>query len=266
MRDFMTSSALGAGLLFAGATPLCAQIEPSASAPRITEQTLKDQSGKYHLRTEEYTSPPMSVPVADLSIADLYAVGDGQSGQVAASTLAYRCPINDAGEITLVFCIFSNGLSQQNLIGEGLVLRAAKRITLPAFPAITQSPKDRVQRHVLIEFNVPAVELPVVDLSTGPLVERESIPELAGGLPLRLNYPPRALRQEAEGRSVIECQIQQDLSVICRQISFEPAADAALFARESERALGSLRVSPQLADGSDARGARFRLSLNWRLS
>ncbi|MCU0948656.1 MAG: hypothetical protein MUF47_10450, partial [Porphyrobacter sp.] len=198
------------------------------SLPRVTEQTLKDQSGKYRLRTEEYTARPMAVPVAELSIADLYAVGDGQSGPIAAATVSYRCPINDAGKITLKFCIVLNPLSQQNPIADSLVLRAGDRITLPAFPVITQPEKDRIARYVLLEFNVPAVELPVVDLSTGPLVEHQSIPELAGPLPLRLTYPPRALRQEAQGRSVIECQIQQDLSVICRQISFEPAVDAAL--------------------------------------
>ncbi len=266
LRDFVTSWALASGLLFAGATPLSAQVEPSAPAPRKTEQTMKDQSGKFRLRTEEYTSPPISVPVADLSIADLYEAGDGQSGAVAAATVSYRCPVNDAGQITLKFCIFSNRLSQQNPIADSLVMRAGNRVTLPAFPVITQTEKERIARYVLLEFNVPAVELPVVDLSTGPLVEHQSIPELAGPLPLRLTYPPRALRQEAEGRSVIECQIQQDLSVICRQISFEPADDAALFARESERALGPLRVSPQLSDGSDARGVRFRLSLGWRLT
>jgi len=84
----------------------------------------------------------------------------------------------------------------------------------------------------------------VIDLSTGPLVERQSIPELAGAFPLRFNYPPRALRNEAEGTSVIECQIQQDYSVICRQISFDPASHAALFARGSERVIGPLRLIP----------------------
>lgn len=266
MRDSVTSWALVIGLLATGTAPLAAQSDPAAPSPRVTEQTLKDQSGKFQLRTEEHTVPPIAVPVAELSIADLYAVADGQSGTVAASTMAYRCPINDAGKVTLKFCIFSNRLSQQNQIADGLVLQAGSRIRLPEFPVITQPEKDRIARYALLEFNVPSVELPVVDLSTGPLIERESIPELAGPLPLRLTYPPRALRLEAQGISVIECQIQQDLSIICRQISFEPASDAALFARESERALGPLRVSPQLTDGSDARGARFRLSLNWRLN
>lgn len=266
MRESVTWPVLALGLLTTSAAALAAQQAPAPPAPRVTEQAMKDQSGKYRLRTEEYTSPPISVPVADLSIADLYAVGDGQSGAVAAATVSYRCPVNDAGQITLKFCIFANRLSQQNSIADSLVLRAGKQITLPAFPAITQAKKERIARFVLLEFKVPSVELPVVDLSTGPLVEHQSIPELAGPLQLRLTYPPRALREEAEGRSVIECQIQQDLSVICRQISFEPASDAAMFARESERALGPLRVSPQLTDGGDARGMRFRLSLGWRLN
>lgn len=266
MRDQVKSWALGLALLCGGAVRLAAQVEPSAPAPRVTERMVKDQSGKYRLRTEEYTAAPIAVPVAELSIADLYAVGDGQSGTIAAAKPSYRCPINDAGKITLAFCIFSNRVSQQNPVAESLVLRAGDRVTLPAFPVVTQTAKDRFERYVLIEFNVPAFELPVVDLSTGPLVERQSIPELAGEVPLRLRYPPRALRQEAQGTSVIECQIQQDLSLICRQISFEPASDAALFARESERVFGPLRVSPQLADGSDARGARFLISFNWRLN
>lgn len=266
MRDSVTSWTLAIGLLATGTAPLAAQPDPAAPSPRVTEQTVKDQRGKFELRTEEYTVPTIAVPVAEFSIADLYAVSDGQSGTVAASTMSYRCPINDAGEITLRFCIFSNQLSPQNQIADGLVRRTGNRVTLPAFPVITQPDKDRIARYALLEFIVPAVELPVVDLSTGPLLEHQSIPELAGPLPLRLTYPARALRQEAQGRSVIECQIQQDISVICRQISFEPASDAALFARESERALGPLRVSPKLTDGGDARGARFRLSLGWRLN
>ena len=85
-------------------------------------------------------------------------------------------------------------------------------------------------------------------------------------MPLRLTYPPRALRQEIEGTSVIDCQIQQDLSLICHQIAFEPASSAALFVREARRAFGPLRVSPQLTDGSDARGVRFRLTFVWRFT
>lgn len=266
MRDLVTSRALGLALLCGAAAPLSAQVEPSPPAPRVTERMVKDQSGKFRLRTEEYTAAPIAVPVAEFSIADLYAVSNGQSGAIAAATMSYRCPINDAGKITLAFCIFSNRLSQQNPMADSLVLRAGNRVTLPAFPVVTQTAKARFERYVLLEFNVPAVELPVVDLSTGRLVERQSIPELAGDLPLRLRYPPRALRAEAAGTSVIECQIQQDLSLICRQIAFEPASNAALFARESERAFGPLRVGPQLADGSDARGARFRTSFNWRLN
>lgn len=264
MRVCVTSWAQGLGLLTAGPAALSAQPEPPA--PLVTEQTVKDQGRTYRLRTEEYAAAPIAVPVAELSIADLYAAGDGQGGAVAAATLSYRCPINDSGRIRLTYCIFSNGPTLRDRVPENLVLRAGDRITLPAFPVITQPKRDRIERYALLEFHVPAVELPVVDLTTGPLVEREAIPELAGPLPFKPNYPPRALRQAAQGMSVIECQIQQDLSVICRQISFEPADQAALFAREAGRTLGALKVSPHLADGSEARGARFRMTLNWRLN
>ncbi len=266
LRDRVTSWVLVSGALIAAAAPLAAQPAPPLSAPRVVEEIITDESGKFRLRTEEYTAAPIDVPVAALSIAELYAAGNGQSGPVAAARMSYRCPVNDAGEITLSFCMFANRLSQTNTIAETLLLKVGRRMTLPALPAITQRDKDRTARYVALEFNIPAVELPVVDLSTGPLVERTLIPELAASSPRRLNYPRRAIQNEVEGKSVIECQIQQDLSVICRQISFDPPEHAALFAREAERALGPLMVSPQLADGSDARGARFRLSLNWRLT
>jgi hypothetical protein len=257
---------LVSGVLIAGAVPLAAQSSAPMPPPRVTDQIVKDESGKFRLLTEEYTIPAITVPVSELSIADLYAVSDGQSGPIEPTTMTYRCPIDEAGKINLSVCIFVSREAPQSPIAERLVLRAGNRITLPTFPKVTQSDKNRIARHALLELHVPAVELPVVDLATGLLVERALIPELAGDLPLRLTYPPRALRQAVEGTSVIECQVQQDLSLICHQIGFEPASGAALFARESQRAFGSLRVSPQLADGTDARGVRFRLSFVWRIT
>jgi len=55
---------------------------------------------------------------------------------VATSAVSYRCPINDAGEIALPFCVFANRLSQQNPIAEKLVLQSGNRIMLSAFPVI----------------------------------------------------------------------------------------------------------------------------------
>jgi hypothetical protein len=150
---------------------------------------------------------------------------------------------------------------------DGLIRVSLTLHTVPDFPAITQPSKGRIDRYVTLTVRVPALELPTINLASGTLVERKELPLLDDPSLLKLIYPPRALRQAVQGRSLVECQVQEDLSVICRQIGFEPVEHGPLFAPNATRVFGDRAFAElKLADGSDARGVRFRMGLAWSLN
>jgi hypothetical protein len=222
--------------------------------------------GKQTVRVEDYTGAPITAAFEALTIAQIYRAVDGRSGSIAAAELTYRCFIDAAGRVEAYACKADDPATPADPVIDGLVRASGALQTIQTFPPVTQSAKVRTDRYVTFTVRVPAIDFPTIDLSSGPLVESNQIPLLADRSLMKLDYPARALRQELEGRSTIECQVQQDLSLICRQIAFEPAEDGAVFAKSAERAFGGKALQDlKLADGSDARGVRFQMRLTWSI-
>jgi hypothetical protein len=254
-------------LALAGTEAFAGQGDPDRQLLRVWEKVDESGKDKQRVRVEEYAAAPITVPVHTLTIAQMYKAADGRSGEVAAAEVAYRCMINDAGRILANFCEVSDRAVPLDPVIDGLIRVSLALYSVPDFPAITQPRKGRIDRYVTLTVRVPAVQIPALDLASGLLVERKDLPLLDDPSRLKLDYPPRALRQAVQGRSLVECQVQADLSVICQQMGFEPPEHGALFASNAARVFGD-RAFPELklADGSDARGVRFRVRLTWTLN
>jgi len=106
-----------------------------------------------------------------------------------------------------------------------------------------------------------AVEL---NMESGPLVDPTMV-EFEGEL-ARLDFPPRARRIGVEGKLELQCQIQLDHSLICLPQSFELPEHFGLFADYFLHQSRRLTMSETLKDGSPSAGARFPLSVNYRLN
>lgn len=121
--------------------------------------------------------------------------------------------------------------------------------------------RDKVHYSMTIDPAALAVEL---DMESGPLVEATMV-EFEGEL-LQLDFPPRARRVGVEGKLELLCQIQQDQSLICLPQSFEIPEHFGMFADYFLRQSRHLKMGDRLKDGSPSAGARFPLSVNYRLN
>ncbi len=123
-----------------------------------------------------------------------------------------------------------------------------------------KDPPRRVMRFIFHAEPPAAVKL---DLESGQLVAQSQI---QGFVPNSENaYPMRALREEAQGQQTFQCQIQADLSVICRTADFQPTENAQFFYGTERRLFARTKVLPELADGQPAIGVRFMYRINWRI-
>jgi hypothetical protein len=102
-----------------------------------------------------------------------------------------------------------------------------------------------------------------VILDTRPSIAKGQL--LGLEVPIGKFYPLRALREEREGVETFECQIQQDLSLICSSLTFEPVANAPFFEGAGERNLAQARAPSKLVDGQSSVGARFKTRVRWTI-
>ena len=204
------------------------------------------------------------VPAGDWSIARLYrSFGDRQE-DVGPQIIPVVCPIGETGIITLSNCLIRDDATEDQRLALALISRGGQSM-LPSFRELPVG-YAYLARTVNLQLGTPAVSSPKVNLAAGPMVEASLLQLEAGGHSLGTNnYPSRALRQEIQGDMVAECQVQTDLSVICKPVSFDPAEHFAIFAREGERLYLYSRMAPLLTDGSDARGVRFMRTVKWRI-
>jgi len=118
---------------------------------------------------------------------------------------------------------------------------------------------------------LPEIDPPVIDLSAGPLLDKNEFSEVikaiqsgSSGLS-SLNYPARAVRAEATGRETVECQVQKDRSIICHMASFDPIENAPYFKDAIAGIFRKVREDEKLVGGQPSVGARFQFPLSWRL-
>lgn len=205
-----------------------------------------------------------SVTPVDAPIANHYYAFAGRTESLPATSIPVTCRIGHSGHIPVSSCTAKDGLTDDQNLTMRLVRAWSEGIDFPRYNArLTE--EQPLSRRVDMVLEVPEIPAPKVDLSSGPLVETSLI-----DMPLNTyagsHYPSRALRKELEGLMTVECQIQIDLSVICRQLSFEPAENASAFRNAERRIFRRATPKAQLKDGTDARGVRFQSQLKFQLA
>lgn len=198
------------------------------------------------------------------AIASLYYSFNGRTQDVPATTVPVLCDISAEGIVYPTLCEAAGELSADQFLGLSLARTSSNGIDFPSFRAL---PNDRegIMREVPMTLEIPAIPAPQVDLAAGPLVEAGVIEMDLQPYALSAAYPSRALRQEVEGKLLVECQNQSDLSVICTPLSFDPPEHFDLFKLAPRQIFRSVRPAPVLKNGRDARGVRWRSTMAFRI-
>lgn len=230
--------------------------------PITTQRSLYDTYDLYFQRFED--SGVYRVGKTDASIAERYRVFGGRKQDVAAQVVRANCPIADMGVVLLRSCRGDGEMTEEQEIALALTRPHGEDI-FPRYRALPEG-RDTLNRTVSLRLAMPAIPAPDVDLTSGREVDQQIVDIRRIFRRVSESYPSRALRQELEGDMTARCQIQQDLSVICQPVSFEPSEHFAIFERSFISGTRYAVAPPQLLDGSDARGVRFELTLAWRLN
>lgn len=198
----------------------------------------------------------------------------GAGGVTEPISLRVRCPVPPNGLVQFPHCepIASPGSAAAQAFN-------AVKISYENWPEIPRirslkrwSGSDAEEktwalyRQVEFNLNVPAITVPDVDLTTGKIVEISALRERERTFREVIeNYPIRALREDHEANIEAHCQIQADRSIICDEISSDPPEHLRYFEPTIREAMLKTKANATLADGSDARGVRFRVVFPYRL-
>lgn len=241
--------------------------------------------------SQTFAAPPIEVdPLAGLSVAERHRIAIRSNGTIPAGEAVLTCEVADDGHVERESCEAGSWFDELQLLAMRLA-RAAPEAQFPRFPAIDRAalglaPRggfalwSRLLDHGLAAprggtppffrlVHLPVVvrqaEAPLVDLGTGPVVEKALVVFESEGNGQRIDYPARAIREDVQGVQTVECQVQADRSVICHEIAFEPPGSAGYFSQAPLQVFRHAVVADRLGDGNDAIGARFRFLLRWVL-
>ena len=246
--------------------PLAATASAQADPDNPPVETIKSITGEA-IRIQRFPRAPFDIDPATLRIGQRKMLRAAYGDLVIRDHLVrLECPATAFGRLAGdPSCRAASG-AEADLIRAVLAVRLLK-ITGAAFPTIPQVPLGKLrslQRVVQFDVRIKAFPAAEPEPPEGALVESKDVNGLSSAR-TNLDYPPAALRREAEGRMIAACQIQADLSVACTQERFEPAENAALFAPAATSLFQAGKVDPLLASGARAEGARFRFAVNFTL-
>jgi hypothetical protein len=261
-----------AGIILAWGIADPAQAQPELPRPRaapgepkITSERLTVYGDRDFVQRFDDGNIYNVTEIKGASIAFLYRTFAGRFQDLPAQIVRVSCDINSGGIVLLESCGTVTDPSDEQSIALAIANIRGSVAGLPTYRALPQG-FARLYRKVTLSLAIPAIPAPKVDLGSGQLTEYTNV-EFYGNRSLAwISYPPRALGVEAEGIMSIECQIQTDLSVICRMIAFDPPEHSGQFASIPDKLTRRMRSKPMLKDGSDARGVRFPIKITWRIS
>ena len=254
--------------------PAAAQPKAKRGEPALV-QAGRDANGSTIFR-QTYTGSAQRIdaPIR-LSIAQAYWAVGGNGTSLPAATVRVQCRIGHPGGVFDFECRPVDGTPQD----AAKLYRAAEAAkVLPLIRETFRPLKRRVgtsrsgeawvhDRYYEFDLALPAMTAPIVDLQGGEEVPPHLV--TASVAPVLRNYPGRALRADAVGDLTLSCQVQQDLSIICNDLSFEPSDYYQYFTAPHDvairRIFGGTRAIATLQDGRDARGVRFKPVLKYRI-
>lgn len=239
-----------------------ASAKPVGSPPIVV-----DRSGGGSIRTQTFQGDAHG-RAGEMSIAARHRLFAGRTEALPAADMLLECTIAEEGVVRIPAC---------NLLGEAdeaaeIRLTAMRRHgvidDMPVYPR--QAGRAPLVRKVRLTLHVDAIAPPPrIDLSRGPLVDSTLLPELAAAIAAGkagLDYPEAAMLDEVQGRMTLECQVQADLSLICKMAAFDPYGSAYYFREMAKGAFSRIRVRPKLENGESAIGVRTRILFRMMIS
>lgn len=244
--------------------PAHAQPKAIAGEPEITNAG-KGLLGQTVYR-QEFTLAPHGFVAPELTIAERFWL-IGADAPLKPMSIQISCSISLDGSVDERSC---RPKTNHSFTAYTMLRLARSNDQFPQFPqyrAIDEALGDKWSLSRSVEFMLisPEFSPAEVDLDAGPLRDKSLFQSHIAQQARRLHYPSRALRREAEGEQEIECQVQADRSVICRTLSFSVAEYTDLFTRDIKRMFEGEQIEPELTDGTNPVGARFRFNVVWRL-
>ena len=243
--------------------PLAAAPKAEKGEPPIVETGTVDGGLKSYSQT--FSGADQAVDAIAPSIARAFWVLGGEGTSYPAASLRVRCEILPGGTALAGLCTPLPGTSAEAARVFDLARAAGALPQLRGYRPVELETRRRWLLSRFVEYNLalPAVTAPTVDLTSGELVDHKLVNAPLGRL--MSEYPSKALRNEAEAVVTIACQVQSDLSIICRDQSVEPPENTPYFPNTQRRIFGGVSAAPTLADGRDARGKRFTMRLAYRI-
>ncbi|MEP0392702.1 MAG: hypothetical protein ABJ205_07605 [Erythrobacter sp.] len=265
-------SAVFSAVLLSMASASFAQPTPVENEPEIVKEGT-DWLGRVSY-IQRFSLPDLTINRLYLYNSQVYHVFGGAGGVTEPISLRVRCRVPPNGLVQLPHCepVASPGSAAAQAFNAVTIsyenwpeiprLRLLKRWS----GTDAEEKKWALYRQVEFDLNVPAITVPDVDLAAGKIVEVSALRERARTFREVIeNYPIRALREDRQANLEAHCQIQGDLSIICDEVNSDPPEDLRYFEPTFREAMLKTKANATLADGSDARGVRFRVVFPYRL-
>lgn len=184
--------------------------------------------------------------------------------RTAPFVVKLRCPVRASGHIWPLDCtnLDDGQFSPEAITAQRMLSESGDLI--PALPAISVVDAERVLRFIELEVLLDPHNRPTVDFKAGRLLDKTALPQEI----IRAwseDYPPAALRADAQGRLTVICKIQSDHSVVCTEESFDPPENGRYFQGWIADRMKKVRIPKTLLDGTDPVGARWRAPINFRI-
>lgn len=225
-----------------------------------TAKSITDTKGK-RVQAEVWQVPQDFIKPRKRTIAERWRLAYWMGNKVKNPTnFSLSCPILSNGEV---------GYSC-HLTGTALNKPSPPEISELAKPVVEQMPVfPRIMPHLAqvrrVEFTLryDPNDAPKLDLNSGPLVDKGWWGSFLS--PRAADYPKKALNRNETATIIAECQVQTDLSVICRTFSVEGTSKPELFAGFVERLLPEAKAPATQTNGESSIGVRVRQSISFAI-
>lgn len=226
-----------------------------AGDPPLTRYT--DPQGVTH-QARVWSLPMQQMTTADATIARRH-IAWSVSGTLPSAPVdvTMMCPVAPGGQVGARCDVVE--MSANTTLAR-IALRQVASVTprLAAYPAVAADPA--VRRYVRFPLRIDPATRPAVNLDTGEMVPAKLLPplfKLAG-----YELPPRFAL--AGGTIDVLCQVQADLSVLCRPAGSSPPEIAERLPVDwADRRSIATRVPAKLTDGRPAAGKRTTITIRF---
>ncbi|OHD05696.1 hypothetical protein [Sphingopyxis sp. RIFCSPHIGHO2_12_FULL_65_19] len=226
-----------------------------AGDPPLTRYT-DPQGVTYQARV--WSLPMQQMTAANATVARRH-IAWSVSGTLPAAPVdvTMMCPVAPGGQV-------GAGCDVVGLNADSVVARTARRQVESVVPRLAGYPAvgadAAVRRYVRFPLRIDPATRPAVNLDTGEMVAAKLLPPL-----FKLGHyelPPRFARDG--GTIDVLCQVQADLSVLCRPAGSSPPEIAERLPVDwANRRSTAARVPAKLTDGRPAAGKRTTITIRF---